>query len=103
MEIVIMSMKLQNVVRFIPVVNIIVISTLWIRAYIIYSYPLKRFIKTLLFQAIVTVLINIPRIALSKCINIESVNLLLFWGISYINFLIVSTIAIEDQKNMKTN
>ena len=96
-----MSIKVQKILRFIPVVNFVTVF-LWIRFCMVSAIRPAEYIKYLLKMFLFCIIITIPRIVVSSVLRDPSVDSILT-SVSLLLYLwVISFVAVEAQEKMDT-
>lgn len=97
-----MTIKAKKILLFIPLANIIVFFH-WIFLYIKNDWPKKTFYIRLIQMLLIVLLMNIPRIIISKTTTSEIILSLTFYLTVYIIPILIGYIAIKDELSKKLN
>ena len=93
-----MSIEKQEILKWIPVVNIVVIAICWMKTYAKNVTTKTRFIKNLLKMFLVLIVFNVPRAVLYAFQLSDVIYDIAFYVSLYLSLFFISVIAIKDQK-----
>lgn len=93
-----MSIKKQEILKWIPIVNIVVIAVCWMKAYARNATTNTRFVKNLLKMFLVLIVCNVPRAVLYAFQISDIVHDIAFYVSLYLSLFFISVVAIKDQK-----
>ena len=94
-----MLMKIQKILMFIPVINIITVF-IWIFMSFKYKETAKSNYATSFKMALAAILVNIPRMILSLVFKNDTLDMIAFWVSAYILFFLISLIAVKAQEKL---
>ena len=92
-----MSIEKQEILKWIPVVNIVVIAICWMKTYAKNVTTNTRFIKNLLKMFLVLIVFNVPRAVLYAFQLSDVIYDIAFYVSLYLSLFFISVIAIKDQ------
>ncbi len=94
-----MSIKLQKIIMYIPLVNIITVFCL-LGVYKKNVLETSRFIKFILLVFLLEFIITIPEIILSGVCDIIILNDIVHWITTYFNFFAYAFLAVREQEKI---
>lgn len=94
-----MSIKVQKVIKYIPVVNFVVVF-FWIKSYAKYSTSVWRIFKPLIKIFFAVTIVNIPRLILAHTLEATVVYWILYYATLYVTLFIIAHITISDQEKL---
>lgn len=97
-----MSIKVQKIIRFIPIVNFIALFC-WIGCCFKYGTKMKEYFITMLKLFSAIILLNIPRLIVYYTVENYIVNQVFFWVTVYFSFLALAWISINAQEKLINN
>lgn len=95
-----MSIKTQKNIKYIPIVNFVVIMFCWIKAYAKYSTSVWRVFKPILKVFFVMIIVNIPRFVIEETAISSLSYWVLYYGSLFVMLFVISCILIKDQEKL---
>ena len=94
-----MSIKIQKILRFIPIINFITVF-LWLRLCMVKAMKPNQYFKKLGLLFLLVILITVVRIVLDKVFNNEIVTAISTWVGIYLYFLSMAWVSVKAQEEI---
>ena len=91
-----MSIKMQKIISFIPVVNFITVA-FWVDLVMKNKIPMIAIFRPLIKSMICVVVFLIPRIILDRMLDDVLINTIVFYVATYLTDLAIAFIFVDDQ------
>ena len=95
-----MSIKTKKIIRFVPIINFIIIGFLWLKLYISQAISKKRFLLNLLKIFGLCLIVTIPEILIDALFDIPLLETAINFATSYLYMLVFSSFAIYDEEKI---